>query len=135
LRRVASSCELVQASNACGNVSFLKCQKGQNITIEGVNVPQSYSKAYGTWCRRQKQASPSPSQYLYVLGGMPASVNGPKMLINVYFFTFRNQFGGDVNISALLNSFQMGYDKRVRPNYGGKIQLKNYFKQTIIIND
>ena len=26
----------------------------------------------------------------------------------------------DVNISALLNSFQMGYDKRVRPNYGGK---------------
>ena len=26
---------------------------------------------------------------------------------------------GDVNISALLNSFQMGYDKRVRPNYGG----------------
>ena len=28
--------------------------------------------------------------------------------------------GKDVNISALLNSFQMGYDKRVRPNYGGK---------------
>lgn len=27
--------------------------------------------------------------------------------------------GKDVNISALLNSFQMGYDKRVRPNYGG----------------
>ena len=27
---------------------------------------------------------------------------------------------GDVNISAILNSFQMGYDKRVRPNYGGK---------------
>eukprot|EP00090_Calanus_glacialis_P026105 TRINITY_DN4095_c1_g1_i14.p1 TRINITY_DN4095_c1_g1~~TRINITY_DN4095_c1_g1_i14.p1 ORF type:complete len:103 (-),score=4.24 TRINITY_DN4095_c1_g1_i14:185-493(-) len=26
---------------------------------------------------------------------------------------------GDVNISAILNSFQMGYDKRVRPNYGG----------------
>ncbi|XP_071745406.1 gamma-aminobutyric acid receptor subunit beta isoform X5 [Lepeophtheirus salmonis] len=25
----------------------------------------------------------------------------------------------DVNISAILNSFQMGYDKRVRPNYGG----------------
>ncbi|XP_059079314.1 gamma-aminobutyric acid receptor subunit beta-like isoform X5 [Tigriopus californicus] len=25
----------------------------------------------------------------------------------------------DVNISALLNSFQEGYDKRVRPNYGG----------------
>jgi hypothetical protein len=27
---------------------------------------------------------------------------------------------GDVNISALLTSFQTGYDKRVRPNYGGK---------------
>jgi len=27
---------------------------------------------------------------------------------------------GDVNISAILNSFQMGYDKRVRPNYGGQ---------------
>jgi glycine receptor alpha-3 len=26
---------------------------------------------------------------------------------------------GDVNISALLTSFQTGYDKRVRPNYGG----------------
>lgn len=31
--------------------------------------------------------------------------------------------GKDVNISALLNSFQMGYDKRVRPNYGGKAFL------------
>ena len=30
---------------------------------------------------------------------------------------------GEVNISALLNSFQMGYDKRVRPNYGGEIIL------------
>ena len=26
---------------------------------------------------------------------------------------------GDVNISALLTSFQKGYDRRVRPNYGG----------------
>ena len=24
-----------------------------------------------------------------------------------------------VNISSLLNSFQIGYDRRVRPNYGG----------------
>jgi len=32
-----------------------------------------------------------------------------------------NEHGfGDVNISAILNSFQMGYDKRVRPNYGGQ---------------
>ena len=35
------------------------------------------------------------------------------------FFSRYSEFG-DVNISALLNSFQMGYDKRVRPNYGGK---------------
>jgi len=27
--------------------------------------------------------------------------------------------GNDVNISALLTSFQEGYDKKVRPNYGG----------------
>ena len=37
-----------------------------------------------------------------------------------------NEHGfGDVNISAILNSFQMGYDKRVRPNYGGKLGSKN----------
>lgn len=27
---------------------------------------------------------------------------------------------GDVNISAILDSFSISYDKRVRPNYGGK---------------
>lgn len=27
---------------------------------------------------------------------------------------------GDVNISAILDSFSVGYDKRVRPNYGGR---------------
>ena len=40
-----------------------------------------------------------------------------------YIFNFSNNGGGslgDVNISALLTSFQTGYDKRVRPNYGGK---------------
>ncbi|KAF0771093.1 gamma-aminobutyric acid receptor subunit beta-like isoform X1 [Aphis craccivora] len=26
---------------------------------------------------------------------------------------------GDVNISAILDSFSLSYDKRVRPNYGG----------------
>ena len=30
---------------------------------------------------------------------------------------------GEVNISKILNSFQMGYDKRVRPNYGGKFYV------------
>jgi len=43
-------------------------------------------------------------------------------------FFFSNTGGstnfGDVNISAILNSFQMGYDKRVRPNYGGKFSFK-----------
>lgn len=28
---------------------------------------------------------------------------------------------GDVNISAILDSFSVSYDKRVRPNYGGKL--------------
>lgn len=30
---------------------------------------------------------------------------------------------GDVNISAILDSLSVGYDKRVRPNYGGKFWL------------
>lgn len=48
-----------------------------------------------------------------------------NQLINVFSFIFSsNEHGfGDVNISAILNSFQMGYDKRVRPNYGGKFSL------------
>ena len=37
-----------------------------------------------------------------------------------------SESGKDVNISALLNSFQMGYDKRVRPNYGGKTDIFYY---------
>ena len=41
---------------------------------------------------------------------------------NVVNIFSSNEHGfGDVNISAILNSFQMGYDKRVRPNYGGKL--------------
>jgi len=30
---------------------------------------------------------------------------------------------GDVNISAILDSFSVSYDKRVRPNYGGKFLI------------
>lgn len=30
---------------------------------------------------------------------------------------------GDVNISAILDSFSVGYDKRVRPNYGGRYRI------------
>lgn len=30
---------------------------------------------------------------------------------------------GDVNISAILDSFSVSYDKRVRPNYGGKLKF------------
>ena len=44
-----------------------------------------------------------------------------KNLNNFFFSNNEPAAGfGDVNISAILNSFQMGYDKRVRPNYGGK---------------
>lgn len=34
---------------------------------------------------------------------------------------------GDVNISAILDSFSVSYDKRVRPNYGGKNHFYIYF--------
>jgi len=41
----------------------------------------------------------------------------------------------EYNISALLNSFQMGYDRRVRPNYGGKVHfLKPYFLMFLATN-
>ena len=48
----------------------------------------------------------------------------------ILFHFSNNEHGsgfGDVNISAILNSFQMGYDKRVRPNYGGKEKLQSDF--------
>lgn len=38
----------------------------------------------------------------------------------VYFRTGGGSMLGDVNISAILDSFSVSYDKRVRPNYGGK---------------
>ena len=42
-----------------------------------------------------------------------------SLILTIVFFISCSQFS-DVNISALLSSFQVGYDKRVRPNYGGK---------------
>lgn len=33
---------------------------------------------------------------------------------------------GDVNISAILDSLSVSYDKRVRPNYGGQYFLVYY---------
>ena len=36
------------------------------------------------------------------------------------------------NISGILNSLQIGYDKRVRPNYGGKFHFfLSFFKCTV----
>lgn len=42
------------------------------------------------------------------------------ILISFYNFKVVNGMGtkGD-NVSYLLNSFQEGYDRRLRPNYGG----------------
>lgn len=40
-----------------------------------------------------------------------------------FLFVYRTAGGsmlGDVNISAILDSFSVSYDKRVRPNYGGE---------------
>jgi len=60
-----------------------------------------------------------------LLAAMFTSV--PPLNVNVFVGANSNDLGqggsstvGEVNISAILNSFQMGYDKRVRPNYGGK---------------
>lgn len=46
------------------------------------------------------------------------------------FLSFRTGGGsmlGDVNISAILDSFSVSYDKRVRPNYGGKLSKRVSF--------
>lgn len=37
---------------------------------------------------------------------------------------------GDVNISAILDSFSVSYDKRVRPNYGGEYSA-NLFEDNL----
>ena len=54
------------------------------------------------------------------------------LIVNKSFFYFSANSFGDVNISAILNSFQMGYDKRVRPNYGGKITV--YYLDNLALN-
>lgn len=40
-----------------------------------------------------------------------------------YYRTGGGGMFGDVNISAILDSFSVSYDKRVRPNYGGKCTI------------
>lgn len=54
-------------------------------------------------------------------GILAAMFSSGPVKVNVFVgANSSNEHGfGDVNISAILNSFQMGYDKRVRPNYGG----------------
>ncbi|XP_034480614.1 gamma-aminobutyric acid receptor subunit beta isoform X1 [Drosophila innubila] len=44
---------------------------------------------------------------------------GTKRSITVQSATGGGSMLGDVNISAILDSFSVSYDKRVRPNYGG----------------
>lgn len=46
----------------------------------------------------------------------------------LFYYPFSNRTAGgsmlgDVNISAILDSFSVSYDKRVRPNYGGMYSL------------
>ena len=48
------------------------------------------------------------------------SPDNDMKILTTFFFSSNEHGFGDVNISAILNSFQMGYDKRVRPNYGGE---------------
>jgi hypothetical protein len=54
---------------------------------------------------------------------LSSSFFGYLSLLNMGVAAQSSNSFGDVNISAILNSFQMGYDKRVRPNYGGKVLL------------
>ena len=45
-----------------------------------------------------------------------------QVYLYVLIFTTRQSYSSSVNvanISNILNSFQVGYDRRVRPNYGG----------------
>lgn len=44
-------------------------------------------------------------------------------LLLISYSTGGGSMLGDVNISAILDSFSVSYDKRVRPNYGGKYEL------------
>lgn len=41
---------------------------------------------------------------------------------------------GDVNISAILDSFSVSYDKRVRPNYGGMYYV-SFLHQFLVIDE
>lgn len=50
-------------------------------------------------------------KYLYLIFALIYSTAGGSMF-------------GDVNISEILDSFSHSYDKRVRPNYGGKNHRK-----------
>lgn len=55
-------------------------------------------------------------------------------MITIIFLSFPNSSAGgsmlgDVNISAILDSFSVSYDKRVRPNYGGKNHLNTHLIQ------
>lgn len=43
-----------------------------------------------------------------------------KLFLFICYRTGGGSMLGDVNISAILDSFSVSYDKRVRPNYGGK---------------
>ena len=45
-----------------------------------------------------------------------------QVYLYILIFTTRQSYSSSVNvanISNILNSFQVGYDRRVRPNYGG----------------
>lgn len=77
----------------------------------------------------------------------PAPLPGGLCLICFFFFVFCSSPGGsylgDVNVSAILDSFSVSYDKRVRPNYGGKSSFgkslyiltpKIFFRVTFFFN-
>lgn len=78
---------------------------------------------------------------------LPSTASWGSMFDLFFFFVFCSSPGGsylgDVNVSAILDSFSVSYDKRVRPNYGGKSSFgkslyilipKIFFRVTFFFN-
>ncbi|CAG9857903.1 unnamed protein product [Phyllotreta striolata] len=91
---------LVSASNGTGRVLAVFCGTGYG-DVPGTRVE---SPAMG----RSRMVWPTVLVTLLALGWAFAGSPGAG-----------GSYLGDVNVSAILDSFSVSYDKRVRPNYGG----------------
>lgn len=83
---------------------MVKC-KNRDVTLSGAQTPS-----------------------FLINGSSCLTFNGPLFpgrvcTCGVVFSRSPGNYMGDVNISAILDSFSVSYDKRVRPNYGGEYRL------------